>query len=463
MRRDIGVILILLCGATLGVVLNDQAELEPLIFLIAAFGIFLLERVFIGDAVSFLTFRVPGIFLLGFSAIICVGLVVEWTDFDSEEKFSLLYADLATLLVFPVGVWVAGLTWKVVLLDSDRPFVGDLRLTDLDAWCEGLFWGCIALALAIVVLFFYFSINVQLVDLILKNPNALDPDWVRFAQTEIPKEMQYLFELARRVLLPLAMLYAYFRMAVDRGKWRWLFPAILTLALSVSLLTLDRSPPMAIMAMWAIAYLIVNRNRSTKWIGLGFIVTAAIVMAGVISLFQYQSNTDVSLNEVIDTSWYVLTYRIFGSPQEMALRAFETYNYDTYFLEGKFVRLFSVLGGGEYAESASFNVEVLAAAPVTFVGDLWRNWGWLGVLFGSAAYGFLLQTFQVVIFDKWTVLRSAVFVLLILGSLSVIHGNALGIVTLSVIVFTGLLGVIVSVVERRMEAQTVEGSVVRLP
>jgi hypothetical protein len=147
----------------------------------------------------------------------------------------------------------------------------------------------------------------------------------------------------------------------------------------------------------------------------------------------------------------------------MALRAFETYNYDTYFLEGKFVRLFSVLGGGEYAESASFNVEVLAAAPVTFVGDLWRNWGWLGVLFGSAAYGFLLQTFQVVIFDKWTVLRSAVFVLLILGSLSVIHGNALGIVTLSVIVFTGLLGVIVSVVERRMEAQTVEGSVVRLP
>lgn len=435
--------------------LDQEVEFLPIALLGVGLSIFFAERVLIGSALSFSAMTVPSVFMLGFIAILCLGTVITWDTFDGPTKLLYLQALLVTLVVFPVGVWVANLVCGMLLHRREPDDLWQLDVSVIDRKFEDFFWLFMFTSIAVVVLFFAVSTHVQLIDFLLQSPTALDPDWVRFTQTELPKPVQYLFEVTRRVLLPLCMLYAYFMKVADGGKWRWLFPTVFLLSLIVSLLTLDRSPPMGLMAMLAVAHFVAHRHTNSKWLVIALIIVTAIFMAGIISIFQYQSSATssvTSVDEIFDTSLYVATYRIFGSPPEMAIRAFETYNYDTYFLNGEHVRLFNFLSGGEYVESASTSADPLAVAPVTFVGDLWRNWGWEGVIVGAFAYGFILQFLQVYIFDRITVLRAAIYVLLILGSLAAIHGNAFGVITLSVVFLAGGLGVFVVRLERRNEA-----------
>lgn len=441
-------ILLALLGVAVGVnVLDESAEFLPLALFGLGLSVFFVERVLIGPALSFAAMTVPSVFLLGFISILCLGMVLTWDSFDGTARSLYLQALVVTLVVFPIGVWLANLVCALMLGRTRTVDFAQLCLSTVDETFEDFFWLFLLISLGILVLFFAMSEHVQLIDVLLQSPTAPDPDWVRFTQTELPKSVQYSFEIARRVLLPICMLYAYFMRLALGGKWNWLFPAVFALALFVSLLTLDRSPPMAILAMLAAAHFLSHRDRPSKWLVLAAIVVAGIVLAGVISNFQYQSYS-ISVEDVFENSWYVATYRIFGSPQEMAIRAFETYNYETHFLNGDYVRLFSFLPGGQYVESASINADALAAAPVTFVGDLWRNWGWPGVIVGAFAYGFVLQFLQIYIFDKMTVVRGAIYVMLMLGSLAVLHGNAFGVVTLSVILLTGVLGVFIVRLDR---------------
>lgn len=430
---------------------GDGTDWLPVGLLGLGLIIFFLEMRLIGQSLSFVAMTVPSFFLFGYIVLLVMPMVLLFNLVESNAKYLYLHSLLVTLIVFPFGVWVANLTRSYSYRSGWQSLYADRK----DQKFEFFFWLLLVISFIGLMLFVIFSVRIQLIDLLTGSSANIDEMSMRFAQIELPKPVQYIFEVTRRVLLPICVLFAYFMKWLHGGKWRYIFPIIFVISLFVSLLTLDRSPPLGLFAMLATAYFIVHKgSRKLRWPLIIGLAVLALLVAGIVSIFQYQTET-ISVGQIFEVAWYVVTVRIFESPITMAMYAFETYNYDTKFLYGEYVRLFSFLPGFEYAESMG-DTEPFGAAPVTFVGDLWRNWGWIGIIGGAFSFGFIFQAIQVAIFNKLTVARASVYILLLWGSLAILHGKAIGILTLSVIFLGAGLGLII----RHIEDQKTTGMLV---
>jgi oligosaccharide repeat unit polymerase len=373
--------------------------------------------------------------------------VLLWDTTASPNKSSYLHALIAALLVFPIGVWSAlprpagRIPARAATAPRSRAFPSDRHLT--------AHWRLLLIAsIVIVCLFFLLSSHVQFIDLLRGIPTS-DND--RFSQAELPKELQFFFEIARRVFLPVCAVFAYFMSCIEPAKWRMTFWLTFGFAFFVSVLTLDRSPPLGLLGMLAVAFFLQHRGNARALIGVALLLVGSLLLAGVISIFQYQ-NDRFSLGQAFDTAWYVATMRLFESPFIMATRAFDAYNYDTRFLYGADIRLFSILPGFHYVESATDWSDPLAVAPVTFIGDLWRNWGWPGILIGAFGFGYMFQRIQNQLAGESTAARATMLTLLLLGALGILHGKALGVVTMGIIVCGWLMCLFINQVVDRFDA-----------
>lgn len=445
MRIDLYILISLFAIALLGCYFQDGGDLTPAVLFGFALAAFCFARKFTGKSLSFSAMTIPSFFLLGYLFILVLPAVLLLHTTQSEFKYHYLFALLLGLVCFSAGVWAANLgligrspgmrketdSHGIVRHDNDFRFILPFKLS-------------LVIALLIISAFWILSEHIQLIDLLRGMPTS-DND--RFEQIYLPPALQLLFELARRVILPICALYAFFMNRLYGGNWRLLFIAVFALSFFVAVLTLDRSPPLGLLAMLALAYFVANKGTGrVRWLIIAPIVVLALILGGIISIFQYQSE-HISMDQVLATAWYVATERIFGSPFTMAIRAFELFNDKTMFLYGEYIRLFSVLPGRVYVESLDGIGPQYAAAPVTFIGDLWRNWGWPGVIIGTFSFGCVFQVIHISIFNKATIARTTIYVLLLLGSLQLLHGNAFGIVSSSIIFGGWLLGLAVCYIE----------------
>lgn len=429
MRINLAVIGLAICAALAVNAMWSETAAYPMLVLSAGLAGLLLERFLLGPAVSLWGLRMPSFFLLVYFCMLVLPAVLLWDTTASPNKSSYLHALIAALLVFPIGVWCAlprpvgristhaTSSPRSITFPSDRHLVAHWRLL-------------LIVSIVIVGFFFLLSSHIQFIDLLQGIPT---PENDRFSQAELPKELQFFFEIARRVFLPVCAVFAYFMSCIEPARWRLPFWLTFGFALFVSVLTLDRSPPLGLLGMLALAIFLQYRGNLRALVGVALLLFAALLLAGVISIFQYQ-NDHFSLSQAFDTAWYVATMRLFESPFIMATRTFDTYNYDTNFLHGADIRLFSMLPGFHYVESATDWSDPLAVAPVTFIGDLWRNWGWPGILVGAFGFGYIFQRIQNQLTGESTAARTTILTLMLLGALGIIHGKALGIVTLGIII-----------------------------
>jgi hypothetical protein len=190
---------------------------------------------------------------------------------------------------------------------------------------------------------------------------------------------------------------------------------------------------MALCGMLVFGVAIANMHRPLRLrvvVTLAIVVALAVGLAGFISALQYDS--DVNLAEIQEGARHVVVNRILLSSASVAALAFEEFPTPEHFLHGRYVRMFNVLSGGEYVESRY--APKLVILPVSFVGDLWRNWGWPAVLAGGAVIGFLAQFAQLSLLVRKTVLAAVFHAILCLLFIWLIPGNAFGIVTTSLLV-----------------------------
>jgi len=291
-------------------------------------------------------------------------------------------------------------------------------------------------------LLIFYTPTIPLIEVMRSNPSSIDPVSLRFMENQLPIAIQYLFEMLRRVMLPYCVLYKYLTLRRRASGLTVGFFLLLGITLALNAATLDRGPAMGVLFMLILGHLLneragllaVFRPRRLVWF------SVALILGGLISVGQYQA--EFSLSDVVARSAYVLYYRMLYSPAEMASFAFETFNAQSGFLNGEFVRLFAILRGGQYVDS--LQAAPFVAAPVTFVGDLWRQWGWHGVLIGTVVIGAVLQAIDL------KAIRNAgndvghltTTVILFVGSAWMIYGNAFGIITLSVLALGTVLGLI---------------------
>jgi oligosaccharide repeat unit polymerase len=421
---------------------QGEGPFVPIVFGGSLFW-FLYQKKRLGECLRFNNLTLPSFFMFVYLVVVPFGAITMFRQMNTSIRYSYLLAMQSVFVTFPYGVglanWVSNSSPQVI-----RNYMrSQIEVTDMDLKFMSIFKVMLLAAFPIVFLYILRAPYVQLLEVVRAYPTGIDPGFLRNAgNDDIPRAVQYAFEILRRFMLPLCTLYAYFRMSfAPQSRWRYVFPVLFVSTLFVSALTLDRAPPLGFVVMFILAYLL----RHGKGL-LGGLFTSrtialfitAMIIGGIISVLQYQS--EFSLQLAAANAWYVFSYRILQDAPYMASIAFETFHDSSTFLYGSSMRILSVLPGFHYAQSDSSIYS--PAAPVGFVADLWRNFGWPGVIGGTILIGFAYQTIQLKLFrKKKSILMASLTVILLVGCIWIIHGNVLGIMSTSVL----LLGVLFSV------------------
>lgn len=404
-----------------------------------AFGGFAAIKLALKQTLSFRYLTIPSVFIAAYIVMMALPAIPMYAAMDNPIKTHFLAAVESVLIVFPLGLACANLFEKrpadVIRLYCTTP----LKATAADLRMLPFFRMVLVSAAPILVLFFIYSSQVQLIEVIAAYPTNVDKTVFRFAQNDLPQVIHYAFELLRRMLLPICTMFAFFMSLTSGGRWSVIYWPLFLATFFVASLTLDRAPPSAFFVMMFLAWMVSGRKglfaavvrfRTLR-------VAAAVgICGGIISVFQYQS--DFTWDRVLSNIWYVLSYRIIQDPTFMAaVYSFQNFPAEADMLGGSHIRLFSLFGQ-TYVESLDSDPR-FPAAPVTFVGDLWRNWGWEGVILGAFLIGFIYQLLQLKLFREKTPTTATFHVLLLINCIWIIPGNFLGIMTTSIIILSVLI------------------------
>lgn len=417
---------------------------ETGVFVPVAFGVamslFIAAKALLADTLRFSYWTIPSFFMLMYLALMPYGAIVTFVEMDHPMRYTYLLAVLSVLVTFPIGVALANSILTRPSTVIRRYVRSQLVAAPTDRQFAPTFFALLLLGIPILTMYLGYSEHVQLLEVIKKYPTNIDAVTLKFSGADdLPRMVQYSFEVLRRFILPLCVLFAYLMASTGRRSWQIAFWPLLVGGLFVSALTLDRAPPVAFLVMLVLGYILRTPQSLAKAfsnVRLLSIMTLAMIVGGIVSVLQYQS--EFTSDSVISSAAYVLKYRILQDAPYMASTAFETFNESTGFLYGKYMRIFSLMPGFEYVESS--DTIYSPAAPVGFVGDLWRNFGWPGVILGTVLIGFAYQTIQVKLFVRKTVFMLSIHVILLIGSIWIIHGNVLGVMSTSVMVLATVAG-----------------------
>ncbi len=417
-RLDHAIAAILLLGVCVAAI--QQADILLLVVAAPFIGAFLLVRESTWDTVPLGQLTIPAFFIILYAAL--MALPAMWmTPNLTEARYTYVAAVFSVLVALPVGVLIADQVFPQDRMVA-RTFLSSVPPSDARAIPRATLYVSFLLGIAGLALYVYYSRGIPLLESMRgggAGPSKVD---LRFAENLLPESVQFAYEMSRRLLLPFAMLFALLAWRVTaRGSWLLAFLPLFALSVIGSALALDRAPAFTVVVMVLLASL-VTQGASVRRLIDGRVLAllaAASVIGGFISIFQYRGTFSVEL--LANTAWYVATRRVFQDAAYMASLTFSAYTDPSTLLFGKSMRLLSYLG-----------FESVPAPPSGFVADLWRNFGWPGVVLGSVLLGFVMHTVQVKVFRVASIPTHALYVITIVGFAWLIYGNALGTVTTAV-------------------------------
>lgn len=404
-------------------------------------GGFLLLCILLRGAIWFGRLNLPSFFMACYVVVLLVPSIVRFFEMDDPIRYTFLVAMGSVLWTFPIGVGIANfMLYKSFAQRSMKlPLSDNIKRLDHDlAPVFAILFFVSIVVFAVVIAHMPF---VPLQEAVRSDTSVVDPVRLRFAVVELPRELHFSYELIRRAVLPACTIYAYLMSVRYKSYWMVVFPMLFVFTLFVTIFFLDRGPLVTLFSLPLFSWLLV---RNQKLSGLVrpwpiLIVVAAMLASGAMTVLQYGGN--FSWQSGISSAWYVFSVRLFN-PALWASRVFMDYNYDLSFLYGRSVRLFAVIGRGEYVESLIR--PPIEVGPVSFVADLWRQWGWPGVIVGSIVLGCLYQYVDRKYLCGDTDRDIAVIVChttLLGGSTVILYGNLFGVMSLSIF----LIGVLASV------------------
>jgi hypothetical protein len=203
------------------------------------------------------------------------------------------------------------------------------------------------------------------------------------------RNLNTILELSRRVFLPLAVSYFFFISYMKRGRLSLRDKMLWTALLFSGIMTLDRGPILLAVAL-LLTYLFFKSKNIYSAIGTSLLGGAAVVLiGGAVTSIQYNV-IDVSMGIIIGQGISLLIDRLFFDPSVMSITnsfALIDGNVDPLLL--KFSRI-SVLWGNAY--TGTFSLEgAKYVGPVSMVGDIWRNFGMIGIFVTSFIFSYILM------------------------------------------------------------------------
>lgn len=183
-------------------------------------------------------------------------------------------------------------------------------------------------------------------------------------------------EIARRVLLPVSILYYLLLKKIGINISTIFLISIISLQILASAMTFDRAPFFILVVLFAFSYL--SGIHTLK--GLVTLVCTSlvviVVLAGIITNLQYNI-TDFSPIQAAGMGFDFLIHRAWLIPSITPIElSFSLFDIDSNKLLLKYSRLGALITGNYIGSDNEFSIFV---TPVGIIGDIWRNFGFYGI------------------------------------------------------------------------------------
>ncbi|MEX2269885.1 MAG: hypothetical protein WD690_00345 [Vicinamibacterales bacterium] len=422
-----------------------HSSLEDFLFVVAVLGLALtallfINEVLLGRALRVKRLTIPSFFVLMYLALMSLPSIVWFYASPNDPIRYTYFASMQSVLVmFPLGVMFANAMFGRLSNPPQvaRFFTVPLEKTADDRYALRYWLLMIVMAMAVTTAYLTTSSYVPLIGAVTSYGEA-DVSMVRRAIVAEGVTIHYGHALTARLLLPFCLVYAYYMAHLYGGRWRLLFWPTLGFVAFVSSLTFDRMFPFSVLLFLVLAVYFkhddlalraaANGGRSRRGLStarLGFYVVALLLVGmlvgGIVSLTQFNKPMDLEIIRVTATDF--LFNRVVLDPSYMAYLYYEEINEPSKFLYGKALHV---------VVSRALGVEFYPLISPSFVASLWTNFGWFGVLFGSALIGFVLQFIQVSVFDRKTIPALTCYIILLLNGAWIIYGHLMATMVFSV-------------------------------
>jgi oligosaccharide repeat unit polymerase len=429
-----------------------NTQIDDLLFVISVLGVaiawfYLFRRMFLGESFKLTRLTIPSFFMCAYIILMSIPAVIWfYASVRDPMRYTFFLAMQSVLIAFPLGVLCAnvlfinpGVPSRLVKQFLQAPLVK----TSHDSYMFP-FW--VILVLASILIATVYIANSGYVPLLgaLTAYGELPAQEVRSSMARESDPIHYGHALAGRFLLPFCFLYAYFTYYLYKGRWRLVFWITLLLAMFISLLSFDRTYPFSIPVFLALAIYFKNQNNElilmhrspsilerhspskskVRFVILTFAALAlAMIVGGTISRTQY--NQPLNFGLILETSLGFFVDRVLLDASYMAYVYFEEFNNSNKFLYGQSLHMLlsSILG-----------VKFYPTISPSFVAELWLNFGWLGVLIGSAIIGCVLQVMQLHLFRMKSIPTLCLYIILLLNGAWIIYGHIFATMVISVYV-----------------------------
>ncbi len=333
--------------------------------------------------------------------------------------------------LLPLLYWVISPNYKNGQTSDKSDFLIDKKKYLSFTPALGLFHylvnlACIFGCIIVFLYFFYFGIGF----LSLLGSDTSKEDFRFFLYSEEYSNVNLLLEIARRILLPVSVSYFMFKSFIQNNKLSFGSIFLWLILLLAGITTLDRAPIFIAFAL-LIIFSLVKSKEIYKWLYkllLWFFVL--LVVGGITTQVQY--NESIPIDLVLNQGFLVLINTLFFDPALMSL----TYSYavidgntDPLLLE--FSRI-STLWGNPYV--GTFSNNAIYVTPVSIVGDIWRNFGHIGILIFSFLLSYLLLLLSVRQSNSSALLKFPMLFMSIVFSVYIIKGTLFSIGPISLLI-----------------------------
>jgi hypothetical protein len=228
------------------------------------------------------------------------------------------------------------------------------------------------------LIFFLFFI-FQTLPKILLIGSDIDPNEFRLLGFDDRSlHLTFILEIARRGVYPIICLFLLLFYKKNKMNYDILFYQSWLIFFLISLTNLDRGPIFLFFAIIIFYNLIIRDN--TKFNKYFITLLLIIILSVILALLTYvQYNIlDFEFETIKNLTFNIILKRIILDPSITSYRySFELIRNSDDFLHLKYSRLFSLFTGTYINSQSDKSIYV---TPVGIVGDLWRNFGYLGII-----------------------------------------------------------------------------------
>lgn len=385
--------------AIAAVVVQGRLELSPFsvsigLALLCSFG-FMHATVRQADLTRL---TLPGVWWLGYVSTVVAPGVWFWTRPGASLPGTYLTSILLTLFTVPLGIWIAnaatGFRVGEILRFYDAPVV----VPDSALDTKPLFLLSLALALGLTAAYLSEVPSVPLFALIRDPGGAVDLVLLREdALKLLNSPLVYAYDVLRLMFFPFLVAVATGFAIVTRER-RWIVIAAITVAGGIffAALTLAKFPVAILVLTLLLCIYLLRRSRLTLR---GIVLGSGLVLAfPLLVIVGLNRGNPVNL-------WAILVaifQRLFVLPADLLITYFELVPDIVPFQYGRTVGRIAWAMGEPFFPIANtvfqwrFPTRIVSgSAPAAFIGNLYVDFGMIGVVAGGIAVGVIMQGLQV--------------------------------------------------------------------